>query len=203
MGIEFNLIKWLCAGLIIAAVFIIFFWAILGRSAIDRAGQSNNYQNNNYRNSNYQNRNIAPINPPCRPQIPMSCQSNQNSYSSMPNYHNKPSYHNTDHQFFHGTSVEAAEEIWNTNLWKSDMEPAMLWMADYIEYAKDFALRNYENNGRIIVLFVDPKIKMKDLGDGRYYVIMSPSNNNKDYYFVDGVDIAWMLDLDENLLKKK
>ena len=104
--------------------------------------------------------------------------------------------------YYHGTSNEAALEIWNTDLWKGDMEPAMLWFADNTNYAVSHAKGRYGSNAKILVLRVHPKIKLHDYQDGRFHLKLDSSNSKRNYYKVQGVDVIQMLDLNLNVLKR-
>ena len=108
-------------------------------------------------------------------------------------------------RYYHGTSIEAAEEIWQTGLWLSTISPAELWMTDDFDTAKYYAEDRGDGIGYILVLDVDPSLNLINFRGDIYYIELDDdsSQGKENYYQVDGVYVIQMLDLDGNILRSK
>jgi hypothetical protein len=108
-------------------------------------------------------------------------------------------------RYHHGTSIEAAEDVWQSGLWLSKISPAELWITDDLDIAKYYAKDRGSGIGYILVLDVDPSLDIIKLRDNVYYIELEhdSSQGQDNYYQVDGVYIIQMLDLNGNVLRSR
>lgn len=105
------------------------------------------------------------------------------------------------HYYYHGTSQESAWEIWESNLWKSDISPARIWMSNKFSVALSYA--KHYGNGFILYLAVDGSIDMHDDGDGKYHIKTDEAQGNEKFYHLDGVEIVKIYDIDKNEIVRR
>ena len=110
--------------------------------------------------------------------------------------HHKPAWNKSISrsfkEFYHGTDTDSALEIYFTNLWLIDdpITPG-IYMTDKFKTAKKYA----GEAGLIVVLYVHPKLELKDEGKG-YFVCEIPEakKGSKEYYQIEGIIPVAVLD---------
>lgn len=150
---------------------------------------------------------LPPVNPtpsPLQPPPPLFTQPLHPPGSTPVPYPIQPNV-TWNNIYYHGTSVEAANEIWDNELWLSDISPAELWMSRDVDIAKFYAEDRGDGIGYILALDVDPSIKIIEFKKDTFYIPLEEedSGGRKKYYKVEGVYVFQMFDLHHNLLKSK
>jgi hypothetical protein len=82
----------------------------------------------------------------------------------------------------HGTSIENAIAIHDTRLWLIG-PTRKLWMTDNIEIAKQYS----KTNGGIVIINVDPSLKLSNRGGGIYTYDIPDALPFKEYYRFEGL----------------
>jgi len=108
-------------------------------------------------------------------------------------------------EYFHGTSDEAAEDIWKSGLWLSTVSPAQLWMTTNSQTALSYsAARTNRKGGCVLVLKVHPSVRLISAPSNTYYIQLDDSSGQQaNYYEVEGVEVIKLLDIYGRVLKSR
>jgi len=91
---------------------------------------------------------------------------------------------------YHGTSHENALEIFNTGLWLIGTSlPRAAWFGNKIDIARQYS----GDTGGIVVVNVDPDVKLKNRGGGVYIYEVPDAVPHQDYYEIKGLRPAGVL----------
>ena len=98
----------------------------------------------------------------------------------------------THKRLYHGTTHEAALEIYNTKLWLiGPSQPYAVWMGDDLNIAHGYS----GSSGAIVEIDADPDLKLTDRGGGVFiYEIPQVTKSQKEYYTIPGLNPIGVLD---------
>ena len=112
---------------------------------------------------------------------PSTAHRSSSSYSRVP----KPK------TLYHGTTRENAFDIYNTGLWLvGHTRPHAIWMGDRIDIARRYSRRK----GAIVVVDVDPGLRLTPRGRGVYSYEILGGVPKKEYYRIQGLTPISLLD---------
>lgn len=99
---------------------------------------------------------------------------------------------------YHGTSLENAMEIFNTGLWLIGAAvPPAAWFSSRIEIARQYC----KNPGAIVVVSVDPDVKLTNRGNGVYTYDVPNARPHQEYYELRGLRPSQVLTPQGNRLR--
>ena len=98
---------------------------------------------------------------------------------------------------YHGTSLQKAFEIYYSGLWMvGNSFPSAVWMGDNLSIAQGYA----GGNGGIVVIKVDPWVKLTNRGGGVYIYQIPGATPRSEYYKVQGLTSVGVLNINGNRL---